>query len=1145
MKYTPSQQKAIDTKNNTLLLSAAAGSGKTAVLVQRIIEMISDNERDTDIGDLLVVTYTKLAASQMKDRIRKALNEKIKENKDKEQTKKLKKQLLNISGAEIQTIHSFCLNVIKSNINRLDIPVNFRVADDSMVAALKERTFEEFFQEKYEKEDEKFLNLLDSYAYSGGEESLKEIISSLCNIANAMAQPNDFFDMCLNNVKEAGENFQKSVYCDILLSHCREVLKNNVKKYSNILEYTTECDQNGKTRDFFYEEYCVMENLLTEENPFVVVEKLWERKEMRKPNGRGEANSIVSPVRDEFKKDVDELKKYFCCDFFEEEENQRKIYPYVEAIVGLTKEFMEKFSENKKKKSILEFSDFEHFALKILKNEDGTLSDTARSYQKKYKEILIDEYQDTSDIQNAIFLAISRDETNLFMVGDVKQSIYKFRLACPEIFAEKENEYSQSQTNGEVIALAENFRSRKEVLESVNAIFSPIMNLETGITDYETQKLKLGGNFGYNKNFSYKTTVLLFDNSDKNIPEKYEGFDGEGLMIAQNIKKLVEKDGEFICVDKEKGIFRKCEYSDIVILTRNMTDSVKKIYDVLVNFGIPVTADFADNMFEQPEILMIINALKCIDNPRDDFALLSFLKSPVWRFSENKLLEIRRLSKNTPFYDALLKSEDEQVKIFLSKLFFLRNFAFSNDVSATVEKIYDDLELYQRFSSFKNPENRIMNLDEFYKIALEYDKTENGGLKGFLFYIRRACENPKKVTDTKGTITNSVQMMTMHKSKGLEFPVVFVSGLSKPFSSKEIKGNILINSDIGIGVDVMAKDNLAFYRTLSRNAVKCKIINDEIGEEMRLLYVALTRAEDKLFITANISTMEKSMSDWISVKESGGFTKNYLYKNRKFISWIMPTVLSDEKEELFELYDEYNYENLTLEPEIFSEDEREMSPQEDMFVFEKYKDAEKTTLPVKVTVSSVNREENMKEEKFFGVTLDELDNVNEKTGGSEYGTYFHRIFELSDISRIKNKETVNEIISELIEKNVVEETSYTKKAILQTENFFKTEVGKELLQADEVFKEKPFLVRIEADKTFETNRKDNILLQGTSDCYFIKNNEITLIDFKTNKNTDENYIKSEYSKQMELYAYAIEKVTGLKVVKKVIYTAQNGKIIYF
>ncbi len=1136
-EFTVAQQEAIDTRNRTLLLSAAAGSGKTTVLVERIIRMISDDDSDINIEDLLVVTFTKLAASEMKDKIRKALNEKYKENPH---SKKIKKQILNISGANIQTIDSFCLNVIKSNINCIDIPVNFRVADDSTVKSVKEQAFEELFEEKYESEDKGFAELLDSYVYTSGEDGLIKLITSLYNMANSMADPDKFYDMCLENIEKSGNCFENSVYYEILLSHCRSVLENNVKKYENILDLTYDCDKNGKNRDFFLEEYSEMKNLLNEKDVFLIVKRLLERKKSSKPSGKGENNDVLKEVREAFKKDVETLEKYFCCDIFEEEENQKKIYPYMKTLIDLTKEFSVKFSLLKKKKGVLEFSDFEHFALKILKNDDGTPTDTAISYQKKYKEILIDEYQDTSDIQNAIFSSVSRNESNLFMVGDVKQCIYKFRQARPEIFAGKEEYYSKNSDSGKLILLTDNFRSRNEVLKSVNEIFLAIMNTENGMTDYKKQQLNCGGKFCYNEKCDYKTSVLLFDGSDKDVPEVYKDMYGEAVMIAQNIKKLVENE-ELICVDKENKIFRKCTFSDIVILTRNMTGNAKKIYDTLLNFGIPVTADFADNMFEQLEILMIINALKCIDNPRDDFALLSLLKSPVWRFSETELLKIRNLSKNTPFYDALLMCEDEKTKKFTEKLNNLRKFAFCEDVSKTVEKIYDDFDLYQRFSSFKNPKIRLLNLDEFYKIALEYDKTENGGFKGFIFHIDKISKNPKKVTDMKGSVGDSVRIMTMHKSKGLEFPVVFVSDLAKSFSDEELKGNLLINSDIGIGADVMAKDNKASFGTLSRSAIKCKIINDTIGEEMRLLYVALTRAQDKLFITAQCANLNNSFSKWDSVMKSGGFTKKYLYSNRNFISWIMPTVINNDN---FNLY-EYDYGSLRIMPDILEESQKEKTTEEDLFVFEKYKDVNRTLLPVKVTVSQANKAKSENEERFFGVTLDELDSVEEKVGGSEYGTYFHKIFELCDLSLIKEGKNVKEIVDKLINENVIEKTTYTDKAILQVENFFATDIGKELLDADEVYKEKPFLVRIEADKAIKTNSNDEILLQGTSDCYFVKNNKITLIDFKTNRQTDEKYIKEEYSKQMELYAYAIEKVTELKVEKKVIYTAQNGKIVHF
>ncbi len=786
-------------------------------------------------------------------------------------------------------------------------------------------------------------------------------------------------------------------------------------------------------------------------------------------------------------------------------------------------------------------------AYRILKNPDGTLTDAAMAYRKKFHEVLVDEYQDTSDIQNAIFDAVSRDGENLFAVGDVKQCIYKFREAKPENFVFREELYKKDGKKKELILLKENFRSRKEILDCVNEIFLPIMTKSTGLTDYSSQKLVCGGDFKYNKNASYKSEILLFDRYADDMSEEYKDFGKEALMITQRIKELMAEKNHLI-YDKDSDSFRPLQYKDIVILVRGASTTARSLYDCLNEFNIPVTAAFSENYFEQVEIELITGILKCIDNPRDDINLLTVLKSPIFAFTEDELVKLRLKDKKVPFYEVLSKSDEERHIKVLETINELIEFSLKNDISDLVLKIFNELCFVQRMCAYKNPKQRAYNLDVFYNIALDYDNTFSGTLKSFIFYIEKAKTSGRNVSKVmENGEQDTVRIMTMHASKGLEFPVVFVSGLSDDKKKEENESHILLNTEYGIAADYIDEKDRYYYSTLSKSALACKTKEERIGEEMRLLYVALTRAKDKLIMTAcPKSKLENCYSAWETVRLTGGFTKNSLLENEHFLDWIMPTALDNE---LFDIKN-FTYSDIKL---ILKEDEtgkKEKSEKEapkiaddDIVAFYEYENKERCSLPAKITVSQVNKLSRDSEIENFCIVLDDLESVENAYSAAEYGTYFHKLFELIDHNEIKSGKTVEELSEDLIEKNTLPRYEYTKRAIDGVCNFYNTDIGKELINADEVFKETPFLVRICAKEIFQNSEEENILLQGTSDCYFIKDKKITLIDFKTNKNPNEEKIKAEYSRQLELYAYAISKVTELEVVKKVVYTSENGGII--
>jgi ATP-dependent helicase/nuclease subunit A len=1137
LNYTKEQQKAIFLHNKSLLVSAAAGSGKTAVLVERIIELVSNG---VDIDKLLVVTFTNLAASEMRERIYKAITKRIKENP---QNKSLKKQLLLMPSSNIKTIHSFCLDIIKNNINMLDIPLGFRIADDMEVDILKQKCIDEIIEDKYLGGESDFCDLMDTYGYGRDDTKIIDIILSIYNFSMSLSDPESYYNLCIKNIELATIDFTKTIFAQILIDRLKEILEDNARKYEIAINEINERPDLLSYYETFMLEYNFIKKLLHENDFLELQEQLLLFSFSRIPSiKKGTDNAFVKQIRDDFKGEIKKFSESIGLSVNDEHSASKEILKYIKTIISLVREFSQSYKEEKQKKSIIDFSDFEHLALNILTNEDGSPSEIAQIYQNTFKEILIDEYQDTNDVQDKIFRLISKNSENLFMVGDVKQSIYKFRQAKPEIFINRREIYKNQSDKNELVSLAMNFRSRDEILSFCNQAFIKLMTEKTAMTDYKNEALIYSNSYKSFKNSNHKTEILLFDRSEELEVdnEDIEDLNKEAIIVANKIKELMQ-DESFRIYDTKKDEFRRLELSDIVILSRSLGDFGQQFFDALRENGINVTADFSEDLFSAIEVKLVVAILKVIDNPLNDISLLALLKSPIFNFSENELLKVRQLDFENPLFYALKKSDIKKAFLAVDFLNEIIKTAYTEPISHLINKLYKDLKIKEIFSAFKNSEQRLNNLDMLYNIALSYEKTDFLVLKSFILYLEKLELSKKAIPSATNIISNnSVKIMSIHKSKGLEFPVVFVSGLGRRFNNDDLKQRIIVHPDFGMGVDYIDIENRFSYQTLTKNALKIKIKDELMSEELRVLYVALTRAKEKLILTASISNYEKSLSKWQNIIEAGGISKNTLINLPCFIDYIMPTVLNTQ---IFDL-SVYNINSLAKENKIIEEEDLFKDILSDFNqIFYDYKYKELSFIPAKITVSAANKLK--RQDEVNNIRLEELDTIKTSFSGSEYGTYFHKLFELLDLNLIKDGKTVLELTDKLIENEMLELTSFTYEIAQKIEVFFKTDIAKEMIFSQNVLKEKPFLIRIPANEIYKTDYTNDIILQGTIDCYFILDNKITLIDFKTDKKTDESFIKENYSEQMKLYSYAVEKIEGLFVERKVIYTANNNNFIFF
>lgn len=1139
IKYTPAQQSAIDIREKSLLVSAAAGSGKTAVLVQRIIETVCAKD-GPDIDRLLVVTFTNAAAAEMKDKIYKEILNRLSQDPN---NRKLKRQVLLMSNANIQTMHGFCLNLIKNNINKLDIPVKFRIGDETECNILMHKCLTELMEDKYEANDEAFLRFADTYGYGRDDKKIHKLILSCYNFTATLSQPDQFYEFCNNQAKAVTEDFSKTAFAKIILSRLQSLLADHEANYRLALE---EIDANPDLlpyREIYQEEYEFIKSL-QKESDFVTVQfrlNTWSFLSLARVKGKkaGTDTGYIREIRDNFKTALKEFHPLISNSVEDERRDYEAILECVETLTKLTKEFTKRYQEEKRKKSIIDFSDFEHYALQILSDENGNPSETAISYQEKFVEILIDEYQDTNDIQDHLFRLISRNGENMFLVGDVKQSIYGFRLAKPQIFMDKQETYHDEKH--EVIFLSNNFRSRSEVVDAVNCIFSQIMTPKTGRTDYLKEALIQTADYPKDTASDYSAEILLVDKSQKFEPnDDTEDFNEEAVMIAKRIHQIIYEEKTEV-YDLKNKCSHPATYGDIVILLRNLKEFARQLFETLTEFGIPVSIDFSETLFSTVEIRVIHAILKAIDNPYDDIALLALLKSPLFYWSEDDIFTVRNLSPDEPFFCALKLAETGNAKAVKSFLEQFQRIAYTKKISFLIETLYRDYHLKELFCVYKNPEIRMENMEIFLQLARSFDDTQASGLKGFLHYLEANSQSDKQLPAFREhPPKNAVRIITMHKSKGLEYPIVFVSGLGGKFNHKSGEGQIIFHPTYGLGADYIDEAHRFSYPTLTKKALKTALKEEEISEEMRILYVALTRAKEKLILTATVNDAEKSFAQWKTQYETVGITKDSMYTAGTFINHIMPCVQSGSPYRV----------KVSTAAEIFGQETKKASAAqqetgifpEAEHLFVEYPHKERTALPTKIAVTEANRMQKG-EIPAHTILLSDLDTLEQRYSQSEYGTYFHKVFECINLDALKNGLSPKDAIRDAVFR--AGEREYSEDVKKKLEQFFQTNLAKEILTADKVCREKSFLVRIPANKIYPVDTEDAILLQGTTDCYFISDNAITLLDFKTDRNPNEEKIRKNYARQIELYSYALEKIEEKPVRKKYIYTAENNSFIEF
>lgn len=1248
VKWTKEQRQVIESRNTNLLVSAAAGSGKTAVLIERIIELVLDEKNPIDINKLLVVTFTKLAASEMRERVSKAIEKKLEENPENEH---LQKQLLLLSGADITTIDSFCKDVLISYAHLVNLDSNIKVIDPSENEVLAKEVMEELFEELYENNDESFLRLVNWYAKKNTDEGLLQLLLNVNNFVNSHPFPKiwlnekaEFFNTSTKDDDFYLENYILDIAKDVDmdLEFFELSIKNNLKKIENYPELEKYIDIYNILLDALFVVKESLKNFLKDNTKFDELKKSsYEFLNSNFGSFRiSKCDEEVKEIYNKVKKELDSIKSEISeslgalnLDLENIKKESDLIYPYVRSISDVVIKFKEKFWERKQKFNYVDFADIEHLALEILVDidEDGNIkpSKTALEYQEKYAEVFIDEYQDSNLVQEILLSAVAK-ENNRFMVGDVKQSIYRFRQADPSIFMEKYENYNRIEDDidsfNNKIMLYANFRSRKEILEGTNLVFSKIMKKETGELDYTIdERLNPMASFKESdENVGGAVEILLVDEKSDDEDEdeiiltdeysedfeEMKSFKLECIKIANTIYNMMNnKENLFKVYDKNLDDYRKVDYKDIVILMRSPSSNTKILEEVFLEYDIPIYAESTGGYFDTFEVDTIINLLKIIDNPMQDIPLISVMYSPIYNFTSTELSQIRLVDRELKFYELLMKIlEDEDIEIRVSlkekiakfisdlKLFIEKKSLFSAD--ELIWFLYKYTGYYNYVGLLDMGEQRKTNLMLLFEKAKNYEKNSYKGLFNFVNYIQKISLK-SDISEAKliSEDANVVRIMSIHKSKGLEFPIVFLANTNKKFNFRADDSNLVLHQKLGFGAVVYDMDKKTSFNSIMKKKIEKFKKNEQIAEEMRLLYVAMTRAKEKLIITGRVKDYENLKEEISSGIDERGNISNYkILKINNYLDWILSSIDNLSvygkslnclgREENFLGNEDLKFQlNVNTKTEEFIEYQRIkeeiktneiISGKDDIEVKHEMRTVKqflenrfnkeyvyKNVLnkPSSITVSEIKKmiqeEDEEKHQKYYKEnfvlkTPSFIHQGEEKVGfnSAEKGTIFHLAMQLLDFSKFdtedisKIREEIKLQINSFVEKNIMSLDEIDAININWIVKFIQSDIFKEIYianKSEKLFKEKAIDYNIKLKNLFKDENieeDEKIMVVGIIDLFFEnENGKIILLDYKTDYVTKENLeeVKERYKVQLDLYKSAIEDISGKKVAKKGLY----------
>lgn len=1249
MNWTSDQKKVIETRNKDILVSAAAGSGKTAVLVERIIQRITDKDNPVNVDQMLIVTFTKAAASQMREKIRSAIEKRVRKEPDNEH---LTKQLHYIRNAMISTIDGFCAYLLKNYYDRIDLNPGFRVGDEAEIGIIKSECIKEVLEKHFELSEPDFLDAVGSLNYGHSDDYMEYIVMKLYDISTSHVNPREWLmSMAAGDGFLTRDTLDDTVWIKELIRQIHILAKDNISTCKIAISM---CEGTGgpyKYISTFEDDIMLYEQILKLDSYEDMLNYIQAMKFSRIATISKKDESVdndikerVKAMRDSCKKEFDRAAKaYFSMKIEDVLYNANLTVKPLAQIALVTLDYMDSFAKKKEEKNIVDFSDIEHFALDILTFDKNPLNRTPVAYQlgEFYEEILIDEYQDSNDVQEAILSSIAhiREDGSpyMFMVGDVKQSIYGFRMAKPDLFIGKADTYC-TDDSGKTrrIDLHMNFRSRSSVIDFVNYIFGRCMTTECGRIEYdENEMLHTGATYPdveYKEDITelliYNTHVEKNEESDEN-EEDNENEGKEPLftkeeaqirMIAQRIRQLVDKDCGMDVTDTDSEgnqILRKARYSDIVILFRSMSKWTKTVNDIFSQENIPVAIDNSSGYFKAKEIQVMLNMLRIICNPLQDIPFVSVLRSPIGEFSDSDIALIRSNDKESYMYDVFVSYADREdsdtglkkkVTDFLNMLEGLRKDSVYLSLQELILKVYDVTGYYDCVLAMSDGKRRRLNLDMLTNKAEAFENTSYNSLTGFISAMDKLDKYTIDISQAGNVVSSDcVTVMTIHKSKGLEFPICIVAGLSSNFNIQDAKDKIVISQDVGLSMDYVNYEHRVRTKTLSKQAMSKMIKRNNIDEELRVFYVALTRAKEKLilagamdvcdFADKNLYLASKEMSERIP---SGKIISLSSYMELVMLGIIRTKALKhalDKANMYSELFEEMTDE-CPIDIIIYDEDKivNDSSSKVicDMVTAEYIKsfDTEKvynqqvydrlvelskleSYIPKEEFKAKVSVSEMKKLSQLEAMDIDNMDdgphevthimklekrredegNDSDGLGAADIGTMYHKIFEIMPLkdgieAAKKGTKEVDKLLFELASECALlnEYEKYISTAKIQ--RFLVSPLAQRMADADDkgtLYREQQFVLGVNACDIYkDTDSSQMILVQGIIDAFFEENGKIILMDYKTDRVSESEADKEfvkRYKTQLDLYENAIERLTHKKVAERIIYSVALGREI--
>ncbi len=1177
MEFTGEQRNFIEDRGHNILVSAAAGSGKTAVIVERALDLIINE--GYDVTELLLVTFTRAAAAEMRDRIREALSDRLlSEETAEEKREHLMKQMTLIFSADITTIDSFCLNLVREHFNICRIDPSFRVADEGELKLIAEEVMEALLEEKYETGGGSFYRFVDDVSTGRDDSAVADAIRSVYGFAQARPDPAGYIAAM---TKEYDVDDEAALEDTVFIRGLLDIAAERTELALKILRRAEKiCEE--PAGPYTYAETIADDIKITEglrdmntydgmrsalqgisfkalsrrSDPSIDPELKEQVKELR-----GRARKIINDVliKDLFAKSGEDI-------IYE----MRMCLPEVKELSALTLEYSDRFSAAKRERGVADFSDLEHMALEILRDDE-----TREMISRRYKELIIDEYQDCNRIQEEIFSAISNGH-NYVTVGDVKQSIYSFRDACPELFMDKYRRYSKGDGPDSVlITLSKNFRSSMPVVESVNSVFEEIMTEKCGGAAYdESQSLHYGGLYeGTGKGSPWRGEYISIETDPDG---KENAIETEARVIASRIRELVGENAEgnaegnaaegagecekgdegrkpLYIEDRKSHEIRKCGYGDIVILLR----SVKAVNDafakVFAEEGVPVVFDSSSGYLLSYEIREIMNLLTIIDNPRQDIPLAGVMMGYFGGFDASDMVYVRSYSKETDLYRSLCAAAAdtegrphlaEKCAAFLKMLGKYRERSVYTPIQELIDIITNDFQYDHYVRAMNDGARREGNLRLLKKRAADYEQTSFHGLFKFLRYIDNLKKYDVDFGEASGSsYSDAVRIMSIHHSKGLEFPVVFVSTLRRDFNRSDSRAAMLFDDELGIGADLMIRDRNLKIRTLIKKVIARRKNLQLVSEEMRVLYVAMTRAENKLILTAGKRKKGTAKTDPAEAGTLAELMDTALLniKNDCYDLTEVPFVLKETEGAYERKADPAVKRIIELSKSVKEEDVKNiLSGLSYVYPYER-----SLNVPQKVSVSYIKHE--AMEEKGVSVASDPRGDKIIPTAGALRGTAVHTAFENLPLDMEPDEEKVNRFLDGLViqKKLGAKEREYIKASDIM--DFLNSPVSGRMREAGErgeLYREQPFIISVPASRIDPSYpEEDRIMVQGIIDAFFIEADKIVVVDYKTDRVDNEKILTDRYQAQLDYYESALRQLMGAEGSEKIIYSVSLAREI--